>query len=227
MKWQVLEGLLLLSLYSCSLLPDGSAFLERGSQTVQHHTVKELRDLHVVKQQQDYSCGAAALATLMVYYFGEDTSEKEILQLLISRLTEEEKQGKALRGFSLLDLKEVAQSKGYRAAGFKITMTQLARVTAPVIVFIEPQGYKHFAVYRGLDRGRVYLADPSRGNLRMSLGRFLSEWSGIVFVLGKPGEEEIKDYPLMIPHPPYVQPELARFNGAIDLGTMIRPLPQR
>jgi hypothetical protein len=44
-------------------------------------------------------------------------------------------------------------------------------------------GYKHFVVLRGIDRGRVFLADPAHGNLRMSTGRFVSEWDGIVFVL--------------------------------------------
>ena len=115
------------------------------------HTLKELRDQYVVKQQLDYSCGAAALATLMVYYYGEDTSEKEILELLNARLetmTEEEQTRKTRIGFSLLDLKIVAQQKGYRAAGFKLTVDQLPRLLAPVIVYVQPFGYHHFAVLR-------------------------------------------------------------------------------
>ncbi len=121
-----------------------------------------------MKQQEDYSCGAAALATLLVYYFGDSTTESELLALLEEGLTDEERKQKAARGFSLLDLKRVAQAKGYRASGFRLSVTQLAQVSAPVIVFLEPLDYKHFAVYRGIDRGRVYLADPARGNLRMT-----------------------------------------------------------
>jgi predicted double-glycine peptidase len=167
------------------------------------------------------------LATLMIYYYGEQTSEQEILGMLMSRLTEEEKSRKAERGFSLLDLKRVALDKGFQAAGFRLTMGQLARVTAPILIFVEPFGYKHFAVLRGIDRGRVYVADPMRGNLKMAIGRFLDEWHGIVFVLGKSGEEEIQDYPLKRPDPEYIQPELARFNAYIDLGMMTRTLPLR
>lgn len=205
-----------------------STFWDRGNPSaVQRHTLKELRDLHVVKQARDYSCAAAALSTLLTYYFGDDTSEQQILDLLEAPLSEEEKKKKLLRGFSLLDLKQVAQVKGYRAAGFKLTVNQVAQLVAPVIVFVEPFGYKHFAVYRGMDRGRVYLADPVRGNLRMSIDRFLDEWSGIVFVLSKPGEEAIHDHPLAIPHPEYVQPEIARFNGQLDLGMIIRTIPLR
>lgn len=205
-----------------------SSFWERGNPSlIQRHTLKELRDLYVVKQARDYSCAAAALATLLTYYFGDNTSEQHILDLLEGPLNEEQKQKKLLRGFSLLDLKQVAQLKGYQAAGFQLTVNQLAQVAAPVIVFVEPFGYKHFAVYRGMDRGRVYVADPVRGNLRMSIDRFLDEWGGIVFVLSRPGEETILHYPLELPRPEYVQPEIARFNGQLDLGMIIRTLPQR
>lgn len=205
-----------------------SSYWERGTPgAVGRHTLKELRDRHVVKQASDYSCAAAALATLLTYYFGDESSEQHILDLLEGPLTEEERKTKLIRGFSLLDLKEVAQRMGYRAAGFKLTVNQVAQLAAPVIVFVEPLGYKHFAVYRGIDRGRVYLADPVRGNLRMSIDRFLDEWAGIVFVLSRPGEESILDHPLVIPHLDYVQPEMARFNGQLDLGMMIRTLPLR
>jgi uncharacterized protein len=117
-----------------------------------------------------------------------------------------------------LDLKHVAQAKGYRAAGFKLTIEQLKQLAAPVIVFVQPLGYKHFAVLRGIDRGRVFLADPARGNLRMSIGRFLSEWDGIVFVLGKAGEEDITTHQLVLPRPDYVQPELLGVSRLLDVG---------
>ena len=165
------------------------------------HTLKDLRDQYVVKQQLDYSCGAAALATLMNYYYGENTSEKEILERLNTRLetmTEEERARKTTIGFSLLDLKVVAQQKGYQAAGFKLSIDQLPQLLAPVIVHVRPFGYQHFAVLRGVAGDRVYLADPGRGNLRMSIERFLDEWAGVVFVLGKAGEEKITHYPLAL-----------------------------
>ena len=195
--------------------------------TVQRHTLKELRDRFVVKQKEDYSCGAAALATLMLYYYGEDTSEREILKLLEAQISEEEWPTKSIQGFSLLDLKGVAKTKGFRAAGFELTVEQLSQLAAPVIVFIKPLGYKHFAVLRGIDRGRVYLADPSRGNLRMSVHRFMEEWSGIVFVLGKNGEEHLKNYPLALPRSDVLNPELRRFGPMLRLGRTIQGLNLR
>lgn len=215
-----------LAIGGCAAADDG-AWWARGTPGVHVHTLKERRDLHVVKQREDYSCGAAALATLLTYYYGEHTSERELLTRLEAGLTEAERQSKTKRGFSLLDLKRVAQERGYQAAGFRLTPSQLAQLAAPVIVFVEPLGYKHFAVVKGVDRGRVFLADPSRGNLRMGMGQFLNEWSGIVFVLGKPGEQLLAGHALELTHPDYIRPEILRFNAQYDLGMMSRTLPLR
>ena len=229
--WRSLGCALVLHLLACgaALAADGalSARSAATSAVVKRHSLKELRDRYVVKQQLDYTCGAAALATLLTYYFGEETSEREIVQILVSGLTKDEQRLKAQRGFSLLDLKHVAQAKGYRAAGFKLTIDQLKQLAAPVIVFVQPLGYKHFAVLRGIDRGRVFLADPARGNLRMSIGRFLSEWDGIIFVLGKPGEEDIATYPLALPHPDIIQPELLGVSRLLNLGASTTDLAIR
>jgi len=168
------------------------------------HTLVELRDRAVVKQQLDYSCGAAALATLLRYYYGEDTSEQEILSrlnVLLVNLTKEQWAHKKRIGFSLLDLKKVAEERGYRAAGFQLTLDQLRQLVAPVLVYVHPFGYHHFAILRGIAGDRVYLADPGRGNLRMSLSRFRDEYGGVIFVLGKPGEENLVSYPLALGRP--------------------------
>ena len=196
------------------------------------HTLKELRNRHVVKQQLDYSCGAAALGTLMIYYFGEKTSEKEILDLLnirLKELTQKEISRKKIVGFSLLDLKYVAQQKGYKAAGFQLTLEQLKKLAAPVIVYVLPQGYHHFAVLRGIVGGRVFLADPDRGNLSMSVDRFSKEYGGITFVLGKEGEEHITHYPLALGQPgDYARPDWRRrvFSGK-DFGAYTASLVLR
>jgi predicted double-glycine peptidase len=138
------------------------AELEAGpsSTSVARHSLKDLRDKYVVKQRLDYSCGAAALATLLRYYFDEPTSEAEILRLLVARLSVDEQRLRETRGFSLLDLKYAAEALGYQAAGFKLTVDDLAQLAAPVIVFIQPLDYKHFAVLRGVAGGRSVLLLP-------------------------------------------------------------------
>jgi uncharacterized protein len=224
-RWQGLAWALILSLCasggSLSIAGVIGSHDDAVQGMVKRHSLKELRDRYIVKQQFDYSCGAAALATLLTYYFGDETSEQDILKILLAELSNDERRRKEWRGFSLLDLKRMAQAKGYRAAGFKLTIEQLTQLAAPVLVFVEPLGYPHFAVLRGIDRGRVFLADPARGNLRMSIARFLDEWHGIVFVLGKAGEEEITTYPLALPRPEHVQPELLGAGRLTDFKASI------
>ena len=50
------------------------------------HQVKplsEFKDENIVKQQHDYSCGSAALATLLKYYLGDDLTEEQVIQGLM------------------------------------------------------------------------------------------------------------------------------------------------
>ncbi len=192
--------------------------LSNGQVTKKRHTLKDLRDRYVVKQELDYSCGAAALATLLKYYYNDITNEQEILEILTHGLDENEKTQKQLFGFSLLDLKRAAEKKGYRAGGFKITVDQLVQLSAPVIVYVEPLGYRHFAVLRDVAGDRVLLADPSRGNLRMTINRFKKEWNGIIFVLGKENEENIVGYPLAVPSRRDIQPERLRVDRMMEIG---------
>ena len=151
-------------------------------------SMKALRDQGLVKQGVDFSCGAAALATILRYGFGENVTEREILVQLFDLLSEEEKPTVRNTGFSLLHLQRVAQARGYHAEGFRLEPQQLSMLGGPVIVYIEPHDYQHFAVLRGVRGDRVYLADPSRGNIRVPAYTFLDGWlqddgKGIIFVV--------------------------------------------
>lgn len=213
---------LAMAILALCVVTDRAAFADPGKDPApRRHTLKELRDQYVVKQQLDYSCGAAALATLLRYYYGEDTSEQEILTRLnaiLANLTKEQWAHKKRIGFSLLDLKKVAEEKGYRAAGFELKLDQLRQLVAPVLVYVHPFGYHHFAILRGIAGDRVYLADPGRGNLRMSLAHFKDEYGGVIFVLGRAGEESLVTYPLALGRPSdYPEPRLQDFAERSDL----------
>lgn len=152
---------------------------------------KAMRDHRVVKQALDYSCGAAALATLLTYGFGDPTSELNVLTAALEALSQDENALRRKEGLSLLDLKHVAEQRGHRAQGFRIRPDQISRLRGPVIVFIRPRGYPHFAVLRGVRDDRVFLADPSRGNLRQPFHAFRRDWvdadgTGVIFVV-QPG----------------------------------------
>jgi predicted double-glycine peptidase len=169
---------------------------------------KELRDQNIVIQAFDYSCGAGALATLMRYYFGDAVTEEGILLGILGSMSREEVEDREKNGLSLLDLKLCAERLGYQAAGVKLNYASLPKLKGPVLIHLERKDYRHFAVLKGVQGDRVYLADPSRGNIRMSVERFANEWSGIALVLGKQGFGLPQRYPLALEDQELVQNEL-------------------
>jgi len=194
-------------------------------------SIKDLRDQNVVKQRFDFSCGAAALATMLRYGLGENVTEAQILLQLFDRLTEEEKKVTRSIGFSLLDLQRVAQLRGFIAQGFRLEPDQLAMLGGPVIVYIEPRGYKHFAVLRGVRDDRIYLADPSRGNIRMPAYAFLESWlqddgKGIIFVVEpKTGSTSGKTL-LTLARAGVTQPEMMSASEMLAIGRPLLRVPQ-
>jgi uncharacterized protein len=172
------------------------------------HSWKELRDRNVVIQQFDYSCGAGALATLMRYYFGDGVSEETILLSILGPMNREEVQDRERNGLSLLDLKLCAERMGYQAVGVKLNYASLPKLKGPVLIHLEREDYRHFAVLKGVRGDRAYLADPSRGNIRMSMHRFAKEWTGVALVLGKQGFGLPGKYPLALDDQQPVQNEL-------------------
>jgi predicted double-glycine peptidase len=146
---------------------------------------KKLRDQDVVKQKFDYSCGSGALATLMLIGFDEKVNEAEIMKLILEGKSAEEIEDISKRGYSLLDLKQAAEKKGYTTGMYKLQISQLHLLQEPVLIYIERHGLKHFAVFKGLKGDRVYLADPARGNVRVSIYRFEKEWPGYILAIDK------------------------------------------
>jgi len=194
-------------------------------------SMKDLRDEHLVKQHFDYSCGAAALATILRYGFGEKVTERDILKELFDLLSEEQKKVSRKEGFSLLDLQRVAQARGYKAQGFKLDARYLPRLGGPVIVFIEPRGYKHFAVLRGVRGDRIYLADPSRGNVRMPAHTFLESWQradgkGIIFVIEPKTGLPRDRMPLALDVKGLPQPEIMTIREMLAVGNPYTWLPE-
>ena len=190
-------------------------------------SVKDRRDQHVVKQRFDFSCGAAALATLLRFGFGANVTERLILEDLHRLLGGEEKAAVRETGFSLLHLQRVARSRGYDADGFRIGAADLELLGGAVIVFIEPRGYKHFAVFRGVEGDRIHLADPSRGNVRMPRYAFLRDWlqddgKGIIFVVEPPSGLPGSPTPFMLQRRTGAYPELITARELMAIGSVLR-----
>jgi uncharacterized protein len=129
-------------------------------------TVTPLEDLNkhnVTKQTYDYSCGSAALATLLNFHLGEKFDERQVIQGLL-RYGDSEKIAQR-RAFSLLDMKRFVAVLGYKGVGYKAAYDDLSTLEQPCILPIKLFGYRHFAVFRGIYKDHVFLADPWRGNI--------------------------------------------------------------
>jgi predicted double-glycine peptidase len=150
----------------------------------------ELREKNIVMQRRDYSCGAAALATVCRYYWGDDVSEDLFLAALDLILTDEEIEDRITNGLAMSDLRRAAVKAGYQAVVGKTTFEKLMEAKVPLIVGIQPGGHKHFVVYRGTDADWVYMADPIRGNVRMPVWEFREQWQeNALLVIHKPGQK--------------------------------------
>lgn len=161
-------------------------------------TFKVISQKNIFMQQEDYSCGAASLATLMHYYFNEDTNESRMLAKVKNSFSEEEYQRIESNGLSFLELETVSASMGYQSASVRLPVDALEKLTGPVIVYLQRTDYQHFAVLKGVAGDRVYIADPSRGNIRVSRTHFLKEWDGRTFVLGKPDFSPPEKHALLV-----------------------------
>ncbi|MGH7966238.1 MAG: C39 family peptidase [Candidatus Binatia bacterium] len=219
----------------CALpLPAWSASFDIGQGNrvfVPLTSLKGLRDQNVVKQTYDYSCGAGALATLLTYGLGDKATELEILQSVLVALSKEEESLREKEGLSLLDLQRVAQARGHKAQGFRLTAEYLSKLQGPVIVFIKPRGYEHFAVLKGVRDDRAYLADPSLGNVRMPLYKFLSMWlddksQGVIFVVERKEGEGPNNSFLKAPIEGLVQPEILTARQMLEVGNPYVRFPE-
>ncbi|HEX8947829.1 MAG TPA: C39 family peptidase [Dissulfurispiraceae bacterium] len=149
-------------------------------------TLTEVRFRNMVRQTRDYSCGAAALATILTYHYGKAISEDEIMTYILAKSDPETVQKVKEKGVSLLDLKNFAGSLGYKGAGYKVSGSQLKRLDRPAIALINHNGYSHFVVLKGVADKEVFLADPAKGNTVMGLEAFLKMWNGILLVFKGP-----------------------------------------
>jgi hypothetical protein len=159
----------------------------------------ELKRRNIVMQRRDYSCGAAALATVGRYYWEDNVNEDLFLRSLDSILTDKEIADRIKNGLAMSDLRKAAVDVGYQAVVGKLTFEKLAESKVPVIVGISPGGHDHFVVYRGTDGMWVYVADPIRGNVRMPIREFTRQWQeNAILVIHKPGQKVKTTSPLHV-----------------------------
>jgi len=180
-------------------IPIGNSALYVQKEVV---SLKEARFTNIVPQQYDLSCGSAAMATILYYFYGDDVNEREIIEFMLKRGDQEKI---AKMGFSLLDLKNYAENRDYMAGGFKnVDVEKLKKLKVPSIVLLKTGKYSHFVVLKGIRDDTAYIADPAFGNRSMPFGDFLKQWNGVIFlVVRKSMGDDLAQMPLesVIPGP--------------------------
>ncbi|MEY4768697.1 MAG: hypothetical protein RL637_1336, partial [Pseudomonadota bacterium] len=116
----------------------------------------------IIKQSHDYTCGSAALSTLINGLIeNSHISEANIMDNISSVNAEEQ-------GYSAADLAKVSTQLGYPAQWRKIAKTELPKVKLPVLLLIGLNSeFPHYVVLKGIRNHEAYLADPIRGNIRI------------------------------------------------------------
>ncbi|MGN6376011.1 MAG: C39 family peptidase [Sphingomonas sp.] len=181
--WSLL-GLLVLAGCAGQLKPADPLFLGSSSSLgdfrVPVASMRALKFNTVVHQQFDFSCGSAALATLLRYHYDLPRSEADVF----TGMWREGDQAHIRQvGFSLLDMKRYLAEQHLRADGYRVTLDAIAKRGLPGIALITVRGYRHFVVVKGIAGDRVLLGDPSLGLRTVSRADFQRMWNGIYFVL--------------------------------------------
>lgn len=137
----------------------------------------------VIRQQFDYSCGSAALATLLRFQYGLNTNEARVFKAMYAVGDQASIQK---LGFSLLDMKTYLASIGYKADGYRVSLAQLQQIAIPAIALIQIGSYKHFVVIKGVVGDHVLVGDPALGLREFSADDFQKVWNGIAFLVRQP-----------------------------------------
>jgi predicted double-glycine peptidase len=143
-------------------------------------SVRERKFADLVQQRTDFSCGAAALATILRQAYWLDVSEHEVIEGMLANADQDLVR---VQGFSMLDMKRYVESLGMRARGYRVAPETLNDVKIPVVVLMDIRGYKHFVVLQKVERNWVYIGDPVLGHKRYAVDDFLKGWNGIIFAV--------------------------------------------
>lgn len=133
-----------------------------------------------VQQERDFSCGSAAIATLLTYHYEDPATEDEVFAEM---MTYGDAERIRAQGFSMLDMKDYLARRGYQSGGYQAPLDILLKADVPAIVLINTEGYLHFVVVKGLTNAFVLIGDPALGASIQERETFEQSWTGVVFVI--------------------------------------------
>jgi predicted double-glycine peptidase len=162
-----------------------------GSFSVPVVSLKEKRWTHVVRQQYDFSCGSAAVATLLTYHYETPIDEAVVFEEMFVRGDQSKIR---TEGFSMLDIKQFLDRRGLNSDGIRMSLDKLAEIGVPAIVLINTGGYRHFVVIKGIEADRILVADSAFGTTIWPRDRFEAAWGGGIILAAREGIDVAQEH---------------------------------
>ena len=160
-------------IYSLLLLPtlsfaeNSSIYLNSHHNNIQVRSWKTIRDQNITKQDLDFSCGAASIATLLNGYFQQNITEEQVLKIM--------DKGDLMASFD--DMQRALGVLGFESKGYAVSFNTLKTLKLPIIVYVKHRKTDHFSVISGINDEFIQLADPSLGKITLTKYQFLEMWN--------------------------------------------------
>ena len=124
-----------------------------------------------VLQMEALECGAACLAMILAYYGKSISLEKIRTDCGVSR-----------DGVKASHIFKAAEKYGLKGKGYKMELSALSLLTAPVILF---WNFNHYVVFEGFKGKKACINDPAAGQRLVDAEEFNGAYTGVVLAFEK------------------------------------------
>ncbi len=176
----------------------------------------------IVRQRYDFSCGSAAVATLLTHHYGLETPEQAPFAAMWKAGN---KPMIKKSGFSMFDMKNYLDSIGFQAQGYRMDIAALRKSNRPSIVLLDLKGFKHFVVVKGFRDNVIVLGDPIRGLTKYDVRDFAKMWNGIALAINKTPANRKPGYNLAIDWNPWSTAPIDANVQVANIGDITTHLP--
>jgi len=125
----------------------------------------------VLMQSSYNDCGPAALQMIFDHYGIPSTVDE------IERTVQPKGDG-----VTMLALKRMAEEKGLRAEGWRLTLGDLTKASFPLLLFVHND---HFVVGDSMDNRMIFLRDPAIGRIKMPTFNLPQIWRGETLIVAQ------------------------------------------
>jgi predicted double-glycine peptidase len=172
-------------------------------------------------QSTDFSCGAASFTALLYAYFKDyNYRENQLIDEMLLRMSDEENASVTAEGFSMLNLKNLAERLGYVAHGVNLPVEAAEKLKGPIIILLKKKDANHFVVLKGVKGSHAFIADPATGHYRMAMHELQRHWGGESLIIGRDGFGLPTEHSFALPYNNSFAPE----QESARMGSRLKPM---